>query len=373
MKIIIINLDKGIFSSGSKSLERLKHYSQLVDRLFVIVWTLEKYEPIIFQDRLYVYPTNSCGRFFYYIDTIKMALKIIKKYKIDLIFTQDPFETGLAGWFIAKIKKIPLQLQVHTDFLSPYFSQQSFLNKIRVCLASLLIPQATTIRVVSERIKRSILLKFKFIASKIFVLPILVDVQSIKGAAITTDLHKKYPQFDFLILSAGRLSTEKNIALAVNAVSKVHKQYPKVGLLVVGNGSEEKSLRYIVKSKKLSDIVKFEPWTTEIFSYFKTADLFLLPSNYEGYGLTVVEALVVGCPVIMTDVGCAGEFVQNECGALIVPVNDVDALSKAILKMIRNRELTKYDTTCGLERLGMLNSVEKYYSLYRECLYVNLK
>ena len=61
-----------------------------------------------------------------------------------------------------------------------------------------------------------------------------------------------------------------------------------------------------------------EPWTDDPFSYYKTADLFLLTSNYEGYGMAVVEAMAAGCPVIMTDVGLAGEVLIDKKDGLVV-------------------------------------------------------
>ena len=117
---------------------------------------------------------------------------------------------------------------------------------------------------------------------------------------------------------ASRLSVEKNIGLAIEAVKYLIPNYPNVLLLIVGDGPELKTLKIQVVSHKLQDNVVFESWTDDLVSYYKTADLFLLTSNYEGYGRTIVEAVVANLPVLMTDVGVAV--------GCIVPVGGKDKL-----------------------------------------------
>lgn len=366
MNILVINLDKGIFSRDSASLARLKEYCQLVEKIFVIVWTNKKEEPITFQDKLFIYPTNSSCRLFYFLDSWRLAQKITEKNKIDLIFTQDPFETGLVGWLLSKIKKIPLQIQIHTDFLSPHFGRESFINKVRLFLAKFLTPSAKSLRVVSERIKRSITASIKFPAEKIFVLPIFVDVKKIQEAVVTVDLHQKYPQFNFVILMASRLTRGKNISLAIEAMCDLVKKNPKVGLIIVGNGPEEKKFKLQVVNYNLQDWIKFETWTNDIYSYYKTADLFLLTSNYEGYGLSVIEAMAAGCPVIMTEVGCAVEIVRNGENGLIIPVGDKDKLVAAINYLISNQELQQRLVEDAKKVVNQLPTKNDYLNCYKE-------
>lgn len=364
MNIMVVNLDKEIFREGSSSLQRLKEYSQLVDKIFVIVWTNKKELPIIFQDKLFIYPTNSFLKIFYFLDTIKLAVKIINNHKIDLIFTQDPFETGLAGWFISKMKKIPLQLQIHTDFLSPYFWRESFVNRFRVLLAKFLIPHAKSLRVVSERIKHSIISNIKYPISKIFVLPIFVDVEKIKNTPVKIDLHKKYSQFDFIVLVASRLTKEKNIALAIKAIPDILKKYSQTGLVIVGKGPEEENLKSLVAKLNLQKNIKFEPWTDEIVSYYKTADLFVLTSNYEGYGMSVVEAVSAGCPIVTTDVGCIGEFIKDQLHGLVVVPGDLKSFELSVLKMMDSVHLRREYRDRAQLVVNRVGSKQKYLENY---------
>jgi len=364
MNLLVINLDKAIFSESSASLARLKEYSRIVDKMFVIVWTKKKYAPIAYENRLFVYPTNSCCRLFYFFDSWRLAKKILRHYKIDLLFTQDPFETGLAGWLIAKIYHLKLQLQIHTDVFSPYFKRQSLANGFRAALAKLLVKRADGLRVVSQRIKTS-LVGLGVAADKITVLPIYVNYKKFESAEIKTDLKKKYPKFNKIILMASRLSREKNIGLALIATAEVIKKYPRAGLVVVGAGEEQEFLK---KSgdKFLGDNIIFEPWTYELASYYKSADLFLLTSNYEGWGMAVVEALAAGCPVVMTAVGCAGELVRSGENGLVVPVGDQAALAQALKRLLADEPLRQKFSDAGRQAVKNLPAKQEYLSQYQK-------
>lgn len=363
MNVLVINLVKATFDESSANRRRLEEYSRLIDKLFVIVWTRER-EKLILENKLFIFPTNSQSRFFYPFDTFFIARKILKKNKIDLILVQDPFETGLCGWIIAGLFRLKLLIQVHSDFLSPYFWQESFLNKIRVLVAKFLIKRADCLQVVSERIKKSLVSKYRNIKiSKIAVLSIFVDIKKVQEMPMAVDLHQKYPQFDFIILIASRLTKEKNIGLAIKAMAEVVKKYPKTGLVIVGNGPERKNYS-LLSSVILENAVPFE----DIVSYHKTADLFLLTSNYEGYGMAVVEAMASGCPVVMTNVGLAGEVLENNKEGMVVPVGDKEELTRAILSLRESEELRKCLTSAALEKIKTFPSKEEYLNNYKNLL-----
>jgi len=355
MKVLMLSTDASILEPGSESSNRMKEYGTLAERLDIIVCTTgsPKRERAISENTRAI-PTNSHSKFWYVRDMVRVAEKSIQN-SVDLVTSQDPFETGLAGWWIARRLRAKLQLQIHTDFLSPYFWRESFKNKARVMLAKWLLPKANSIRVVSERIKQS-LSKVNCQLSKVTVLPIFVDSIKIQSAPITVDLHKKYPQFDFIILMASRLAREKNISLAINAMSEVIKNHSRVGLIIVGDGPEKNNLR--------TNVV-FESWTGDIASYYKTANVFLNTSNYEGYGRTLVEAAAAGLPVITTDVGVVGEAI-NKDNSLVIPVGDKSALTNSILKLIDDEKLQEVLSQKAQTAVQSLGDKEEYLKKYKQ-------
>lgn len=336
LTVLSISSDRKVFDEGSAVRARLLEYGRLADELRVIVFAKKSlgFVDETIHPNIFLYPTHSLGRFSHIPAAVMRAYRLKRSgVSIDVVTVQDPFECGLAGYFIARLFGAHLHLQIHTDFMSPYFARESFLSRARVFVAKFLLPRADAIRVVSVRIKNS-LLAIGYKLPTISILPIFVDINHIARMPIAHDLKKKYPQFEKHILMASRLSPEKNIELAIRAMREVVKRYPKAGLVVVGSGAEEASLKKLVAELALEKSIVFKEWQDNLSSYYKTADLFLFTSNYEGYGMTVVEAIAAGCPVVMTDVGCAGEIVRDEENGLVVSVGDKDTIADAILRVI---------------------------------------
>ncbi len=230
------------------------------------------------------------------------------------------------------------------------------------------MPKADCVRVVSERIKNSLSSSRSKIQNpkfKIAVLPIFVDAAAISGAPVKTDLRRKYPQFDFIILMLSRLSREKNICLAIGAFAAVAKEYPRTGLIIAGDGPEREALKSKIMKKGLEKNVIMENWADDAVSYYKTADLFLLTSDYEGYGRSVVEAMAAGCPVLMTDVGVAGEIVRDGENGLVVPVGDGEKTEEALLKIVGDKTLRENLAEKAKSAAGALTK-EKYLEEYRK-------
>jgi glycosyltransferase involved in cell wall biosynthesis len=178
-----------------------------------------------------------------------------------------------------------------------------------------------------------------------------IDVDRLCQAPVQSDLRQKYPQFSHHVLMASRLTWEKNIVSAIRAWPEVLKLYPQAGLIVVGQGPEEGKLKQLVLDLDLTKSVSFESWTEDLPSYYKTATLFLNTSWYEGYGRTIAEALICGCPVVSTEVGAA-----RELGAkLALPGH----LAPVVIEVLSNRELPP---------VPQFLSLPEYQSAYRAAL-----
>lgn len=342
MKVLSIGTDRKLFEENSAVLSRSLDYVAKMKELHIIVFSLKKHnlaEKKI--GNLYMYPTNSSFRIFYLRDAIKIAKKIIIRNGLNkgdfVITTQDPFETGLAGYKLKRKFNFPLQIQIHTDFLSPYF-KNSFLNRIRVVLAKFLIPKADSLRVVSSVISDSVKKEFPNLKPAINILSVFVDTDKIMNTTITKNIKDDFPQLQLVILMVSRLTREKNINIALQIMKKVKLLFPKTGLVIVGDGPEKRNLENTSNKLGLSQNVKFVGWQDNLISYYKSADLFLLTSEYEGYGMILIEAGTAGCPIVTTKVGIADtDFFQNGINSFVCPVGDAECLAGSILKLISNQ------------------------------------
>ncbi len=318
MKLLMISKDAKVFEEGSAVRARMIEYGKLFDELHIVA--LAKTKDASFEEkispRVTLYSPHSNIFFFIFLKSFGIIWKILRKQKDNnewWVSGQDPFETGVLASLAASHFKIKLQLQIHTDLFSPQFKKERFLNHIRVFIAKRILPKAQSIRVVSERIKISVAETLKIDPKIIHVLPIFVDAVAIQKLSIVHDLRKKYPEFKKIILIASRFEKEKNIPLALSSFAKVLRKIPDAGLVIAGEGSEKSWIKKYCEHLGIEKNIRFEGWVTDMISLFKSSDALLVTSFYEGYGMTIVEALASGTPVVSTDVGVA-----EEVGATLV-------------------------------------------------------
>lgn len=329
-KILMISLDKNILDVNSRAAERMRRYGRH-DEIFIIIPATEK-KKLDLSSSVHVFSTG--GNKLTQCFKLKfLGGKIIKEQKIDFITTQDPFFTGLVGWWLSRKNGVPWESQVHGDFFgSDHYRRGSFQNRIRYFLGKFLIKHADKIRVVGERVRGS-LLKMEVAADKITVRPVFVNVNYIRNYQPRFNLREKYPDYEKIFLVLGRLDSIKNIVWLVNIFSEVVKQKPNYLLLIVGDGVEKNKLIKQMDRLSLEKNIKFEGWTDDPYSYLKTADCLLFPSLSEGYGLVAMEAMAADTPVIMSDVGVANYELKFGPEITIVPVGDKEGFVEAMLKI----------------------------------------
>jgi len=335
----MISTDRSIFEDGSAVRARQIEYAKQWGEVHIVVFADKEFKEQPISSNCWAYFTRSRFKFLYPFDAISLGKFIVEKRGITDITCQDASLTAMAGISLKKRFGLPLEIQIHEDIGSPNYPF-NITNKIRKALALSYIPKADSIRVVSERIMKYLIETVGIDSAKITIRPIAVDTNSIKSTPIDSrnDLHAKYPQFKKIILMASRLEKEKNIPLALEAFKEVVQKLPKTGLIIVGKGSQKARLQGLAKGRgsngwnepqALNQVI-FEDWADKatLVSYYKTADLFLNTSLFEGYGMALVEAKAAGCKIVSTDVGVA-----REVGAIIVEPN-IESVSATIVDQI---------------------------------------
>lgn len=353
----MLSTDKRIFEEGSAVSVRMKDYGEIVDQLTILVFGAKKELFTHISPKVSVIGVRG-----------KNPLTIWKTIKatatpsaFDLVTAMDPFEVGYFGVRIARKLGIPLELQVHTDIFSQHFGNESYRRIFQQFLASRTLPKASCIRVASERIKQ--VLVEKDIVVPIKVLPIAVDAVAIANHEITTDLHALHPEFSKIVLSLSRLSPEKNISGIIRAFAQVAAQVPNAGLIIAGDGPDEPVLKKLATSLGLGASVVFKPWTHDPYSYMKTADVFVSNSLYEGYGMSIVEAAIMGKPIVSTDVGVVGYELDSK-SIEVVPFADDRALTEALVGALRSNPKRPQFTKSLMSKEEYLENLE---TAWRSC------
>lgn len=308
----MISSDRNILSN-SAVLDRMISIGKIIDELHIVILSdyRHKLQNRKISPNVWVYPTNSINRFLRPFDAIKIGRTI----KADLITTQDPFECGWVGKKLKEDLLLPLEVQLHTDPFSPNFS--GILNFIRKLIMKSVLKKVDSVRVVLNQVGD----KLRELGIKsINLLPIYINRNRIDINS-KFDLHDKYG-FKTIILTVSRLTKEKNLHLAIRVFEKVVKKYPDAGFVIVGSGPER------LKGKN----VILTGWHEDLASFYKTADIYLQTSDYEGYGLSLIEAGLSGLPVVSTPVGIALEL-KN-----VVTAHDEKGLLDAVDKFLANKE-----------------------------------
>ena len=139
------------------------------------------------------------------------------------------------------------------------------------------------------------------------------------------------------IAAVGRLSTEKGHEILIKAASQVLKKHSEWTLIIIGEGPERKNLEKLADDLSLSDRICFKGYIKDPFSHLTQADLFVLPSRFEGFPNALLEAMSYGFPVISTDCPTGpAEIIRHEIDGLLVAPENVTALAEAMDRLMTN-------------------------------------
>ena len=322
MKILTLGLDASVLKKNSHTASRAIKYGGIVKKYVVIVPNTA-YKDVNLSSNVKVFGIKTQNKIIALYSIYKFTNRLLKNNKVDVISVQDQYYLAVIGLILSKKYKTGFEIQIHG------FEKYSGLRKI---IANHVIPKAGSMRCVSERLKAHITATFKVDKEKIVNVPILITKKpkNINAAFI--------PEKSFVFLLVARLVKVKNIPLLIQAFKDVSKK-KDAKLWIVGDGPLLSTLNTLIKKEGLEDRIVMWPEQENIGKFYKSANAFVLSSNQEGWGMVVIEAASHGLPIIMTDVGCAGEFIKNNVNGVVIPVNDKKALVKSMTTIMENHKL----------------------------------
>lgn len=172
-----------------------------------------------------------------------------------------------------------------------------------------------------------------------------------------------------IVLSVGRLTSQKGYDLLLQAWQKVIKQMPDWKLQIVGSGNDERELKSQAADLNVLDSVSFIPATNKVGQYYSQASLYVMSSRFEGMPMVLLEAKMHGLPCICFN--CPNgpdEIIRNSIDGLIVEFSDIDALSQAMLLLMRDDDKLKVfgirAKEDALQRFTKKVAVEKWCTLF---------
>lgn len=288
--------------------------------------------------------------------------KFLKKVQpdifISLAFLNFP---AIIGWLLGgRISTKLVVSQQHSLIYKAEVEHKSNpLARLPLALAYFLYPKVNGLVATTEALMEELIHKVdvSIDLDRTKVIPNVVDIQSIEERAQEESDHpwlreKQTP----IIVSVGRLAQQKNFPLLLEALVIVRKEID-VRLIILGEGSIKDELNSLVKKLSLEQYVSLPGFSKNPWSSMAKADIFVLPSNEEAFGLVLVEAMACGLPVVATDAigGGPRSVLDNGKYGILVHSNDAQELAHSIIKVLTTESLREHLIADGKEHCNAFN------------------
>jgi glycogen(starch) synthase len=318
-----------------------------------------------------------------YLSASKLINELIKKegVKYDLVVAHD-WLSVIGGVTVKRESGLPLVFHVHsTEKGRTLGNGSSVVSNIELRGAN----KADMIITVSYAMKDE-LIQLGFPRNKIRVSYNGVDPNKYDPASVSAEQVRKIRKYyglkddEFMILFLGRLVGVKGVDKLIMAMPHILPKFPKARLVIVGVGDLQEYLVNLVKTMRLEEYVKFRfdfiPEEERILHY-AACDVAAFPSLYEPFGIVALEAMSMGCPVVVGAAGVSGmrEIViccsEEQCGYHIDPNNPSD-IAWGIMSVLESPERRKMLGKNGRKRVlsefTWSKIAEKTAALYEQLL-----
>jgi len=287
-------------------------------------------------------------------------LKTVKPtFLISLAFLNIP---AILGWILSaqNLTKLVISQQNTLVYKAQVEHKGDLIMQMQLWMARHLYSKATGLVTTTQPLLKELTqdVGVSIPPARTAVIPNLVDHERIAQQSKAESMHpwlqhKEKP----VILSVARLAKQKNFPLLLHAFAELRKRHD-VRLVIIGEGQERETLERLVHTLGLGEEVSLPGASENPWSSMARADVFVLPSEEEAFGLVLVEAMICGLPVVATDAIAGGPktILGNSEYGLLVPNHDFGALVDAIDKVLWSSELRDRLIAAGKQRCHAFSS-----------------
>lgn len=275
--------------------------------------------------------------------------KWLKKNKYDFIVVSNySTPTGIITIECLKMRKIPFIIEVDGGFPKKGKGLKEKLKKHLIGSATYWLSSSgmTDDYLVAYGAKKENIFRYPFTSLK---------VEDISSERITKDIKRKLRKKlgvkgEKIAISVGQFIYRKGFDTLIEAWKDVNPQFC---LFIIGDGEKESEYKTVIKEFDLKNValVEFKS-KVELAEYYKMADLFVLPTREDIWGLVISEAMAYGLPVITTDKCIAGiELIEDYQNGFIVPVDNRELLSQKMNLLLSNTELMQKTSDNNIRKI----------------------
>jgi len=307
-----------------------------------------------------------CGRLFELAST-PVSLSMywhLKSLKPDIVHFHFPYPPGeLFGWLNYRNFSTKFVLTYHGDVV-----RQSGVMRLYDSIFKRLLKRVDTVIASNPNNLRSSEILREIHPKKIKIVPYGIRLQELQRPQEDEVDFIRATYGNRIVLFVGKLRYYKGLPYLIQSAQKVEAKF-----LIIGAGPLRQPLETLVKEQNLQDRVIFlgEVDNQSLVNYLHSSDVFVLPSIYrsEAFGISLLEAMACGLPVITTELGTGTSYVNlhNKTG-FVVPPADSKALAKALNFLLDNPGIRRSMGEAGFQRVSqefthtrMLESLEEIY------------
>jgi 1,2-diacylglycerol 3-alpha-glucosyltransferase len=304
--------------------------------------------------------------------------RLLPAVKLDVIHTHHPFLLGQTAATKAQELNLPLIFTFHTQYREythyiplPMETVQNFLKNAVDRWLQDFMRRCQHIIIPSESM-RDILVNDYGLKNNFTVIPTGIDLEAYRIASGEKIRKKRRWEKDTVMISVGRLASEKNWPLLLQAAALVLKDIPLFRLVLIGDGPDRKNLEDLAKELGIQKRVTFTgslPFS-ETPAYMKAANLFGFASVTETQGLATLEAMAAGLPVIAVDASGTRDILRHGQQGYLVE-NNAEALAAAIKKLLSNPDRMKKFSEAAYKKAQSFNIeklTEKLLDVYEQAI-----
>jgi len=222
------------------------------------------------------------------------------------------------------------------------------------------IERSDAVTAVSDFLRRMTVAEFQ-VASRIDVIPNFVDLHHYVPTRPDRSAYAGPGQK--VLLHVSNFRPVKRVLDVVRIFERVSREVDAV-LLMVGDGPERSSAQALARRLGLSDRLRFLGTRQDIEDVAALADVFLLPSELESFGLSALEAMAAGVPVVGSDAGGLPEVVRHAESGYLLPVGDVDGMAARTIEVLRDDERRREMGEAARHRVASLFDAERVVAQY---------
>jgi L-malate glycosyltransferase len=328
-----------------------------------------------YKERVYFHEVEMAGYPLFEHPPYSLALAVAlhdaaRKYELDLVHMHYAIPHAASAFLAREMLKGERELRIVTTLHGTDITLVG-LHPSFQAITQFSILQSDGLTAVSDYLKRETVRDFAVPAERIEVIPNFVDTDLFRPGREPCHRASLAPGGEQIVMHVSNFRTVKRVEDVVEVFSRIRAKVP-TRLVFVGDGPERPRAAQRADDLGVRDHVLFLGKHASVDELLPCADLFLLPSENESFGLAALEAMASGAPVVASNAGGLTEVIEHGVSGYLLPVGAVDEMSEAGIRLLTDTDLRERVATAAraraIDRFSADRVASRYEDLYRRVI-----